>query len=362
MMEFDIWYSLVRFSNRDKLSLLKKFKSTENIWRNVCNNKLEVDQDKNIIKLRHILKKYWDENRIKEIKNILTSKNIEIINYYSENYPKNLKPFEDAPSILYYRGDIEKINSNKNLAIVGSRDYSYYGENVTSIISREMAKNNINIISGMAKGIDAFAHKYSLQAKGYTCAVLGSGIDVIYPYINKNIYYKLLEEGSVISEFLPGIKPYPYNFPLRNRIISGLSDAVIIIEASEKSGSLITASCALEQGKDVMAVPGSIFSKKSIGTNKLIKDGAYPFTTIEDIYNLLNINYKEKIEIEKNNLNKIENEIYTVIEDTPIHIDDIVRVTKVDIKRLYEVLFELQFKNHITCLSGNYYVRISNSI
>lgn len=361
-MEFDIWYSMVRCSNKDKLNLLKKFKSTKSIWEKFCNNRLEKTDDKNTMKLSYTLKKYWDENKIKEIKNILLSKNIGILNYYSENYPENLKPFEDSPSILYYRGNIEKINLNKNLAIVGSRDYSYYGENVTSIISREMAENNINIISGMAKGIDAFAHKYSLQANGYTCAVLGSGIDVIYPYVNKTIYYKLLEGGGIISEFPPGTKPYPYNFPLRNRIISGLSDIVIVIEASEKSGSLITASCALEQGKDVMAVPGSIFSKKSIGTNKLIKDGAYPFTTMEDIYNLLNMNYREKLQVQKNNLNKIENKIYSVIEDTPIHIDDIVRVTKVDIKRLYEVLFELQFKNHITCLSGNYYVRISNSI
>lgn len=361
-MEFDIWYSMVRCSNKDKLNLLKKFKNTKSIWEKFCNNRLEKTDDKNTMKLSYTLKKYWDENKIKEIKNILLSKNIGIINYYSENYPENLKPFEDSPSILYYRGNIEKINLNKNLAIVGSRDYSYYGENVTSIISREMAENNINIISGMAKGIDAFAHRYSLQANGYTCAVLGSGIDVIYPYVNKTIYYKLLEGGGIISEFPPGTKPYPYNFPLRNRIISGLSDIVIVIEASEKSGSLITASCALEQGKDVMAVPGSIFSKKSIGTNKLIKDGADPFTTMEDIYNLLNMNYREKFQAQKNNLNKIENKIYSVIEDTPIHIDDIVRVTKVDIKRLYEVLFELQFKNHITCLSGNYYVRISNSI
>ncbi|MDU1442233.1 MAG: DNA-processing protein DprA [Clostridium cochlearium] len=361
-MEFDIWYSMVRCSNKDKLNLLKKFKNTKSIWEKFCNNRLEKTDDKNTMKLSYTLKKYWDENKIKEIKNILLSKNIGIINYYSENYPENLKPFEDSPSILYYRGNIEKINLNKNLAIVGSREYSYYGENVTSIISREMAENNINIISGMAKGIDAFAHRYSLQANGYTCAVLGSGIDVIYPYVNKTIYYKLLEGGGIISEFPPGTKPYPYNFPLRNRIISGLSDIVIVIEASEKSGSLITASCALEQGKDVMAVPGSIFSKKSIGTNKLIKDGADPFTTMEDIYNLLNMNYREKFQAQKNNLNKIENKIYSVIEDTPIHIDDIVRVTKVDIKRLYEVLFELQFKNHITCLSGNYYVRISNSI
>lgn len=361
-MEFDIWYSLVRCSNKHKLALLKEYKSTENIWKCFCNNKLEETQNKNIIRLRHILKKYWNEDKIKNIKNIIVSNNIRIINYYSKEYPKNLKPFDDSPSVLYYRGNIEKLNINKNLAIVGSRDYSYYGENIANIISTEMSKSNINIISGMAKGIDTFAHKYSLESKGYTCAVLGSGIDVIYPYINKSIYYKLLEEGSIISEFPPGTKPYPYNFPMRNRIISGLSDVVIIIEASEKSGSLITASCALEQGRDVMAVPGSIFSKKSIGTNRLIKDGAYPFTTMEDLYNLLDINYEEKIEIGKNNLNKIENKIYTVIENTPIHIDDIVRLTKVDIKRLYEVLFELQFKNHITCLSGNYYVRISNSV
>lgn len=235
-------------------------------------------------------------------------------------------------------------------------------EKCNKILASKLGEENINVISGMAKGIDSFSHKSSLESGGYTCAVLGCGVDVIYPKVNKKLYYEIINKGCILSEFPPKTPPYAYNFPLRNRIISGVSDLIVIVEASEKSGSLITASYALEQGKDIMVVPGTIFSKTSKGTNKLIRDGAYPLTSVEDIFNILNIKYCSKEEKTPVFQREIEHKIYSNIKDRPIHIDDILKKTNVDIKQLYEVLFELQLKNQITCLSGNYYVRIANSV
>ncbi len=223
------------------------------------------------------------------MKNKILQDNIKIINYMEKEYPSQLRNYEDAPAVLFYKGNIEKVNILKSAAIVGSRKCSIYGMKVTKIISETLADNNIMVVSGMAKGIDYYAHLYCIENKGFTTAILGSGIDVVYPKQNKKIYDIISEDGCIISEFLPGTPPLSYNFPRRNRIISGLSDIVIVVEAGEKSGSLITTEIALEQGKDVVAVPGSIFSRESIGTNKIIKEGAYVFTTVEDILNYMGI-------------------------------------------------------------------------
>ncbi|WP_404814391.1 DNA-processing protein DprA [Clostridium algoriphilum] len=283
--------------------------------------------------------------------------------YYEDAYPKKLKNYDDAPYTLFYKGNISPLNKGYNISIVGSRKYSNYGKDVTKIICSDLCLNNINIISGMAKGIDTFAHESSLENQSYTCAVLGSGLDIVYPKQNLKVFNEIVEKGAVISEFLPGTPPYAYNFPLRNRIISALSDIIIVVEAGEKSGSLITANLALEQGKDVMAVPGSIFSCESKGTNKLIKDGAYPLTCSGDIFDLMGIEMREQNKtIVKSDSSHVNKQVYSIINDSPLHINDIIRVTNIDIKQLYGVLFEMQIKNEILCLAGNYYVKVNYKI
>jgi DNA processing protein len=288
--------------------------------------------------------------------------NINTITYNEELYPKKLKLLEDAPYTLFYKGNIEKLNEHKNVSIIGSRKCTRYGIDVTSAIVKELSNYDVNVISGMARGIDTAAHKAAISNSGYTCAVLGCGIDIIYPKENKYIYNEIQNRGCVISEFIPGTPPYAYNFPIRNRIISVLSDLVIVVEADIKSGSLITANLALEQGKDVMAVPGSLFSAQSKGTNKLIKDGAYPLTDVEDIFNLIGIDFNQCESINYRSELSINQKIFSVLSDSPMHIDDIIRRTNIDIKQLYGLLFEFQLKEEILCLSGNYYVRINNKI
>jgi len=351
MIEYYIWFSMINISHKQKLRILKEYKDLKYFYE-ICSTNNFNDK-----KLQNKFLSYFDEKAINKALDIIYSNDINVISYFDTLYPEKLKVHEDAPSILYYIGDIDKLNYNNNISIVGSRKCTYYGLNVTKIICSELSKNNINIISGMAKGIDTTAHKCSLDNHGYTCAVLGSGLDVIYPPGNKALYDSLIQSGCVISEFPPGTPPFALNFPIRNRIISGLSDIVIVVEAGLKSGSLITARLALDIGIDVMAVPGSIFSEQSKGCNKLIKDGAFPLTSIEDVFDLLNLCYSSNMKQKQEELNDIEKKICKIISDSPIHLDDILKTTNVDIKHLYEVLFELQLKDEILCLAGNYYVK-----
>lgn len=360
MNDFDFWFSMVDLSPKIKLNILKKFKITEKIWYYSINKK-NYNYFNNF-KIIKALEKAWDKKRISEMKNIIKDKKICLTSFFDESYPEKLKYFDDAPSILFHRGDIKRLNDNINVSIVGARKCSYYGENVAELISKELASNNINVISGMARGIDTIAHSNALKNLGFTCAVLGCGIDVVYPKENNKLYEQIVNKGCIISEFPPGTPPYAFNFPIRNRIISALSKVIIVVEADLKSGTLITANFALNQGKDIMAVPGQVFSNASRGTNKLIKDGAFPFTEIEDLFELLGIERQKKKVGAKKNTDSKKGEIIEIISDNPMHIDDIIKLTNIDITCLYGLLFEMQLDNQIKCLAGNYYVKINKSI
>jgi DNA processing protein len=215
----------------------------------------------------------------------LKKDNIKFICLFEKNYPKILKEIFAPPFILYYRGNLDYWPKNC-LAVVGSRQPSSYGQKIITKILPSLIKHRIAIISGLACGLDTMAHQSAILNKGKTFAILGSGLKPknIYPAENQPLTKKIIETGgAIISEFPPDTKPLRQNFPQRNRIISGLSQAVLIIEAKEKSGSLITAACALDQNREVMAIPGSIFSELSSGTNKLIGQGAKIVFTAQDI-------------------------------------------------------------------------------
>lgn len=356
-LDYSIWFSLVQFIVKDKGFIIDNFDSVRSFWEYI--NSPGTDEPNAYSK--KVLLDAWDDKKIENIKNIIYKNDIKIITCYDSKYPVRLKNYEDSPFVLYYKGDIEKLNHLKCAAVVGSRKCTYYGNNAAAHIVKELTINKVGIISGLAKGIDSVSHQACLNNKGYTCAVLGCGLDIVYPSENKKLYDEIIKSGCIISEFAPGTRPYSYNFPIRNRVISALSDAVIVIEAGVKSGSLITAGIASEQGKDVFAVPGSVFSDQSKGTNQLIKDGANIFTGIDDIFSALQINNKI-IEFKDDNeeYTDLEQRIISTITDTPHHIDEIIKIINIDIKQLYNVLFELQLKNEILCLAGNYYVKSSN--
>ena len=206
------------------------------------------------------------------------------INMNSKYYPERLRNIDDAPKELYCLGNLELLNYENNIAMIGSRNCSSYGERAAKDFAYNLAKEDICIVSGLAKGIDSFSHIGALNAKGKTIAVLGSGLDNIYPKENIKLVEEIIKNnGLVISEYPLGTKPLKHHFPARNRIISGLSDSIIVVEARKNSGTNITVDFALEQGKDVFVIPGNIYSKTSDGTNFLITEGAIPVLSYKDI-------------------------------------------------------------------------------
>ena len=206
------------------------------------------------------------------------------VNMNSRYYPERLRNIDDPPKELYCLGNLELLNYKNNIAMIGSRNCSSYGERAAKDFAYNLAKEDICIVSGLAKGIDSFSHIGALNAKGKTIAVLGSGLDNIYPKENIKLVKEIINNnGLIISEYPLGTKPLKYHFPARNRIISGLSDSVLVVEARRNSGTNITVDFALEQGKDVFVIPGNIYSKTSDGTNYLITEGAIPVLSYKDI-------------------------------------------------------------------------------
>lgn len=264
--------------------LLKKYKRVENLW-----NLTREDVQRDGILTSEMLDEFFNQSyrqNLDYIAKYMVKNNIEMITCYDTEYPYKLSLIQNRPIVLFYKGDISHINE-ESVAIVGSRNCTMYGRKCGNFFSYELASRNVNVISGLAVGVDAIAHCAALNAKGRTYAIIGSGLDNIYPAQNIELAKKIIEKGgAIITEHVIGTKPEKINFPRRNRIISGIANAVIVVEASEKSGSLITANYAINQGKEVWAVPGNIFSNESKGTNKLISDGANVLTSMSDILNV----------------------------------------------------------------------------
>lgn len=277
-----IWLSLIRgIGNKKKQMLLERYETPERIYN--LNSK-EVTNIKELTKeaINNILDKNI-RNKIENHIEYIQKNNIKLITIKDKEYPAKLKNIYDPPIVLYIKGDIN-ILDNRSIAIIGCRDASEYGINSAKYFSYNLAKKGVNIVSGLAKGIDSYAHIGAINAKGNTIAIIGNGLDSVYPKENIEIARKILETGgSIITEYPLGTKPEKMNFPARNRIISGISNSVIVVEAKAKSGTLITVDFALEQGRDVYVVPGNINSINSIGTNELLKQGAKPVTNYFDI-------------------------------------------------------------------------------
>jgi DNA processing protein len=293
---------------------------------------------------------------------LMEKNKVQLLTFRDEAYPENLKSIYDPPPFLFIKGEIKKEDKNA-IAIVGCRAASLYGKQITEKIGRELAKRDITIVSGLARGIDSIGHLSALEEKGRTMAVFGSGLDVIYPPENKKLVEKIVESGAIISEFLLGTKPEAPNFPRRNRLISGLSLGVVIVEAGAKSGALLTAQFALEQNREVFAIPGNIGAKNSEGTNQLIKQGAKLVTSVEDILeelNLINsVQQKENSLVERDlsQLSEMEKNIYNLIAQKPYHIDKIAQETHVTTSCALSTLLSLELKGFIKQLSGKMFVR-----
>ncbi|MBI2011604.1 DNA-protecting protein DprA [Candidatus Daviesbacteria bacterium] len=286
-------------------------------------------------------------------------KDIKILTIFDENYPKLLKQIYDPPIVLYYKGNFI-FDEEKTIAVVGTRKVSSYGKLVTEKFTRELVEAGFSIVSGLAKGVDTLAHKTTVFNKGKTVAILGSGIDYIFPSENSKLALEIIENnGIILSEFPPKYPPLPGNFPSRNRIIAGLSLAVLVTEASGDSGSLITAHLAIEYGREVFAVPGPITSKLSIGPAKLIKEGAKLVYETKDILEELGVdNINSSKEQIKPNLTGLEMQIYNLLENETKHIDELCRLLKQSAANISSSLMKMEIQGIVRNLGGGVYSRL----
>jgi DNA processing protein len=302
------------------------------------------------------LKKTWNLER--EWGEFL-EKGIGFLSMEDSAYPQKLHTILGAPYALYFLGALPE-EEKKTVAIVGARTRSAYGSQVATKLAEELAKAGVNVISGLARGIDADGHQGALRGGGSTYAVLGSGVDVCYPRTNRYLYEQMIERGGILSEYPPGTTPLPAYFPQRNRIISGLSDYVVVIEAREKSGSLITADFAMEQGREVYALPGRITDSLSQGCNALIQQGAGILTSVEDFLCELHLdigNLNVQMDFRKNLLEKDELLVYALLDFYPVGLGTMVEKSPYGLSEVLAILERLEHKGFVRETIPNFYVR-----
>jgi DNA processing protein len=272
---------------------------------------------------------------------------VTLLPFIDDRYPALLKQIPDPPPVLYVRGALSPDDALA-LAVIGTRRATSYGKDAALYFARHLAQARVTVVSGLAQGIDAVAHTAALDNNGRTIAVLGTGVDVIYPREHARLASRIIEHGALLSEFPMGTQPEPFNFPRRNRIISGISLGVLIAEAPVKSGALITAATAAEQGRDVFAVPGNIFSASAAGGNRLIQDGAKLVMTIDDILSELNVAHEHvqtrQIANDISPMSDDERAIIALLSHEPLHVDEICRTSGLPIHVITGTLTMLELK------------------
>ncbi len=348
--------------------LINRLGAPSEIYKNRNNKKLWQSFAENTDKrFLEEVSKPADFNKLKESLHKLYKNNIYFITENDVNFPKKIKELDNMPCFLYYKGRLPA-EDKPSIAIIGKRNCTEYGSQTAVHFARRLAQAGVQVISGMARGIDGQAHRGALQEEGCTYAILGNGIDICYPPSNRDIYENIQKNGGIISEHCPGRPGLPYRFPLRNRIISALSDGIFVIEAGEKSGTLITVAYGLEQGKDIYALPGRVTDKLSRGCNKLITEGAMLVSSAEDIIRELELKYPQlclshieedgqySFEKKYKSLACDEKIVYSVLSLEPKYLETIQNSTNLQSKKLIKALINLELKGYICQPTKDYYV------
>lgn len=278
-----------------------------------------------------------------------------IVTLLDDEYPPLLREIADPPPFLYVRGSLAGIGTA--VAVVGSRRASAYGRTVTERMAEELSRAGVAVISGLARGIDTAAHNGALKGEAKTVGVLGCGVDVVYPAENRRLFAEMAERGAVVSEFPLGTAPLAENFPRRNRIISGISHGVLVVEAAERSGSLVTARIALDQGRDVYAIPGNITNEGSRGANRLIREGAKLVDGVDDILEELpgGSVARRGVPMPAHDLSPAEAAVFALLSAEPLHIDRIIAKSALTVGELSAMLLRLELKGAVTQLPGKYF-------
>lgn len=302
------------------------------------------------IRSSDLLERTWD---------YIQANNITVLTWLDETYPRLLLEIDHPPPVLYLRGDFRP-EDDPAVSIVGTRRMTEYGKQVATELSQTLAQNGITIVSGLARGIDAAAHRTALECQGRTLAVFGCGIDIVYPPEHRKLAEEISASGALISDYPPGTRPEASNFPARNRIISGVSRAVVVIEAGSRSGALITANFAAEQGRDVFAVPGYIYSPASKGTNNLIQQGAIPMLDPQDVLEILNLDMIDQHRAARVELpaDATEAKLMELLGREPLHVDEISSEINLPIENVTASLVVMELKGMIRQVGSMHYVAV----
>jgi len=341
-----VGFNMVRGIGAVRLkALLEHFGSLDIAWQASADELRSVGLNEKIIENLLKVRNQVDLERLWEK---IESQGIQVVTWEDPIYPRRLKEIDQPPPTLYVRGELT-LEDEWSIAVVGTRRMTVYGRQVAEEVSRFLASNHVTVVSGLARGVDAVAHQSALQAGGRTIAVLGSGVDTIYPPENRKMAEEICKYGALISEYVPGTQPESTNFPPRNRIISGLSMATVVIEAGETSGALITATFAAEQGREVFAVPGSILAPQSKGTNRLIRDGARPLLNVEEVLDVLNLEQVQEYRQARLALpaDEVEAKLMEVLQDEPLSVDEIQYRSGLPVEKVSATLVMMELKGMV---------------
>ncbi len=335
-------------------SVLDYFGSLEVAWNAPAGALLAAGLPQKAVEYLITLRKQMNPEELYER---ITTQGIQVITWEDANYPRRLKEINQAPPVLFMRGSFEMAD-DWAVAVVGTRRVTPYGRQVAIELAKYLALNGVTVISGLARGVDAVAHSSALQAGGRTIAVLGNGVDVVYPPEHRKLSEEIMKSGALISDYAVGTPPESQNFPPRNRIISGLSLATIVVEAGEKSGALITAEFAVEQGREVFAVPGSILAAQSTGTNRLIEEGARPLLKMAEILEVLKLEKLPEMRETRRVMPGSENEkkILKYLSHEPAHIDTICQLSGLPVNEVSATLTMMELKGMVNSVGGMNYV------
>ncbi len=361
---YDVWFQRLKCSAYIKKEILQKVTTTEAIYE--ANSTVYRSWGLTELAIEKLQKAKWDLKQSQLSFEKSYDEGIEIVGYFDKTYPSLLREIDDPPIVLYVQGDKSLLNRDM-ISIVGARKCTEYGYHTAVRLGQELTECGLLVVSGMALGVDAAAH-YGALKSGPSIAVLGTGVDVCYPSSNRRIYEKLIQEGCLVSEYEPHTQPRPYHFPMRNRIISGMSVGVVVVEAAAKSGSLITAQLALDYNREVYAVPGNEKSLLSQGTNELIHSGAKRTLSAMDVMEELPQTISIKNRLIKKNKDKMHNQlaqeeriVYAYVSQEPIFIlnlQELLVSTQLSYESINTSLLQLEIKGLIKRLPGERYVRI----
>ncbi len=337
-------------------ALLNYFGEAEAAWRASGDELLQAGLGSKTVQA---LQRVRAETNLEDLWRRMQVQGIQVLTWLDADYPRRLREIEQPPPVLYVRGSLSPADEWA-VAVVGTRRLTAYGRQMAEEIAAVLARNGITVVSGLARGVDSVAHKAALAAGGRTIAVLGSGVDIIYPPEHSGLAEKILANGALLSDYAPGTPPDGVNFPPRNRLISGLSLAVVVVEAGAKSGALITAEFAANQGRDVFALPGNINAPQSLGCNRLIQQGAHPLLRPQDVLEVLNLTMVQEHQAARAVLpaDATEQQLLSLLGSQPLHVDEIRQQTALPVEQVTAALAMMELKGMVRQVGAMRYVAV----